>query len=256
VPSEQIGSTSTKARKVSRVESARLILVATRSTLNASPTTATGPRQRQRPAESCRPHPTPRSRSEISGGSRLFLRGDSGQHFIQPPDSRERRACRITRRADWIWLCILQITQGYAEQRETGRARARRTSLGDGARPVHYHTEPSARRRLRAILKGGRSHVFDRVLGRRGGHRCRGVEDGGPLLGRGPAQSVPAPQAWVIHARPRRGGRTLAEHQQPPGFSEGKHRGESGGVWAAPQGSPRHEGIGGPDVFRYDGRPE
>jgi len=34
------------------------------------------------------PPPTPRSRSEISGGSRVFLRGDSGQHFLQPPDSR------------------------------------------------------------------------------------------------------------------------------------------------------------------------
>jgi len=113
--------------------------------------------------------------------------------FVQPPDSRGRRACRVSRRAGWIWPCILQITQGYAEQRESGRARARRTGPG-AAPPVHYHKEPSTCRRLRAILKGGRSHELDRVLGRRGGHHCRRVEAGGSLLGRGRFRASPIPK--------------------------------------------------------------
>ena len=173
------------------------------------------------------------------------------------PTTRFKRteARLVTRRAGWIWLCIFQIPQGYAEQRESGRARARRTSPGDGAPPVHYHKEPSTRRWLRAILKGGRSHELDSVLGRRGGHHCRRAEDDGRLLGRGLVQSVPDPQAWSIRVGSGRGGRTLVERQQPPGSSEGNHRGETGGVRVAPQGTPGPEGVGGPDVGRHGGRP-
>ncbi len=141
--------------------------------------------------------------------------------------------------------------RGDAEQRESGRARARRTSPGHGAPSVHYHRAPPTRGWLRAILKGGMSHGLDRLLGRRGRHHCLRAEDDGRLLGSGPVKSVPDSQAWTIRVGPRRGRRTLAENQQPPGSAEGKHRGESGGVRAAPQGSPGHEGVVGPDVVRH-----
>jgi len=67
----------------------------------------------------------------------------SGQHLIQPPDTTGRRARRAPRRAGWICLCMLHVAQGYAEQRASGRARARRTSPGDGAPSVHYHRAQS-----------------------------------------------------------------------------------------------------------------
>jgi len=109
-------------------------------------------------AERRLPHPAGRSYSEISGGSRLFLCGDSGQHFIQPPDSRGRRACRVTRRAGWIWLCILQIIQGYAEQRESGPATRHHLST---ITRNHQHAEgcePSGR-------EGGHMHSIVYLIG-------------------------------------------------------------------------------------------
>jgi len=120
----------------------------------------------------------------------------SGQHLIQPPDSRGPRPRLATRRAGWIWLCILHVAQGYAdaERRESGRARARRTSPGNGAPPAHYHTEPSTREWLRAILRGGMSHELDRLLGRRGRHRCLRAENDRRLLGVGRSRGSPIPK--------------------------------------------------------------
>jgi len=40
---------------------------------------------------------------------------------------------------------MLQITQGYAEQRESGRGRARRTSPGGAALRGHARTDPCIR---------------------------------------------------------------------------------------------------------------
>jgi len=122
-----------------------------------------------------RNHPTGRRRSEISGGSRLFLCGDSGQFFLQPPNSRERRARLATRRAGWIWSCTFEGAPGNTAPRATGHSA---TSQGT-----------SHLRWLRASLKGGKAREFDRVPGRRGRYRWRRAEDAGRLLGRGSARA-------------------------------------------------------------------
>jgi hypothetical protein len=82
---------------------------------------------------------SPIRRVGVAPRSRAFLvwtsAENSGQHLIQPHDSTGLRARRPTRRAGWICLCMLHVAQGEAEERESGRARARRTSPGRRGTP-------------------------------------------------------------------------------------------------------------------------
>jgi len=166
------------------------------------------------------PPPTPRSRSEISGASRRWPRETAAAgsrlttRFVRTEASSAHSKCRVD------LLLHLQLSERCTGRRDTGGAGVRMRRVPGLGCPARREDLGSTTRRMASRHPGGESHVLDRLHRGRGGHRCRGVEDGGPLLGRGPAQSVPDPQAWAFQARPRRGGRRLAENQSPPGYSD------------------------------------
>ena len=163
--------------------------MATRSPLNASPTTVTGPRQRQRPAESCRLPPTLRSRSEISGGSRRRPRETAAAvshltiRFVRTETASGQAKCRVD------LLLHRQLTERCTGRRDTGGAGVRVRHVPGLGCPARREDLGSTTRWMASRHPGGGSHVLDRLHRGRGGHRCRGVEDGGPLLGRGPARA-------------------------------------------------------------------
>jgi hypothetical protein len=176
------------------------------------------------------PPPTPRSRSEISGASRRWPRGAVAavSHLTTRFVRTETSSGQSKRRVDL--LLHIQLTERCTGLRDTGGAGVGTRHVPGLGCPARREDLGTSTRRMASRHPEGGSHELDRVLGRCGRHHWRRAEDVGHLIESESVQGVPYPQAWTIRVGPRRGRWTLAEHQQPPGPSEGSTAERPGGA--------------------------